>query len=208
MLAETLRTIAGRAVGLDIDRGALRLAGRHVPAAAHVHGDGLDLPFAAGAFDACLTHFLLLWVARPARALQEMARVTRPGGWVFCFAEPDYGGRLDAPDDLAESGQLQSEALRRQGADPLLGRRLRALLRQAGLEQVHAAVLGAEWAASVDAAEAESEIETLRLDLDGLIGPRALEELIGRERRAAESGQRLVFVPTFCAWGRVPPSGR
>ena len=206
MLNESLRFAAGRSVGLDIDRAALRLAKVHAAGATLVQGDGLELPFASGTFDACLTHFLLLWVARPARALQEMVRVTRPGGWVFCFAEPDYGGRLDAPEDLAEGGSLQTEALRRRGADPLLGRRLRGLLTQAGLAEVAAGVYGAEWEQRPDLDEAQSEIETLRADLEGLIGPGALEDRIRRERQAARSGVRLIFVPTFYAWGRVPTS--
>jgi len=54
-------------------------------------------------------------------------RVTQPGGAILVCAEPDYGGRLDYPD--LPIGRWQAEALRREGADPLLGRKLRALFR-------------------------------------------------------------------------------
>ena len=54
-----------------------------------------------------------------------MVRVTRPGGAVIVAAEPDYGGRIDYPDLPLREWQLQ--ALAGEGADPRLGRRLRAL---------------------------------------------------------------------------------
>jgi len=55
-------------------------------------GDASRLPFADGFFDLTYCHYLFLWLKHPLQALQEMKRVTRPGGWVATFAEPDYEG--------------------------------------------------------------------------------------------------------------------
>jgi demethylmenaquinone methyltransferase/2-methoxy-6-polyprenyl-1,4-benzoquinol methylase len=55
-----------------------------------VAADGLHLPFAAGAFDAVTMSSGLRNVADPVRCLQELRRVTRPGGrLVICeFSRP------------------------------------------------------------------------------------------------------------------------
>ena len=126
----------GWLVGLDIDSANLAYAKSLAPDAAWVQGDGLRLPFAAQSYDLVFCHFYLLWVADPLQALRELRRVTRPGGSVIALAEPDYGGRIDFPPELETLARWQQASLRRQGANPLLGRRLAWLFHQAGLEQV------------------------------------------------------------------------
>ena len=103
------------------------------------------LPFAGGQFDSVYCHFTLLWVADPLRVLCEARRPLQTGGWVLALAEPDYGGRIDYPETLAETGRLQAESLRRQGADIQLGRRLRALFHQAGLRNIESGVVSGQW---------------------------------------------------------------
>ena len=89
-------------------------------------GDAHQLPLADGCFDVCLCHFLLLWVTDPIQVLQEMYRVTRSGGVVMALAEPDYGSRIDYPQELSLLGKWQMDSLEQQGADPFIGRKLRA----------------------------------------------------------------------------------
>jgi demethylmenaquinone methyltransferase/2-methoxy-6-polyprenyl-1,4-benzoquinol methylase len=67
----------GLAVGVDFTEAMLRRA-----RGARVLGDALRLPFPDGAFDAALTAFALRDVADQRVFLEEMARVTRPGGSV------------------------------------------------------------------------------------------------------------------------------
>ncbi len=129
-------------VGLDLNAAYLKLARRHAPRAHLSRGDAYQLPYRPGSFDVAYCHFVLLWLARPAAALAEMVRVTRPGGAVLALAEPDYGGRIDYPDELAALGAKQATALKNQGADPILGRRLAALLVEAGLDAVESGVPG------------------------------------------------------------------
>jgi ubiquinone/menaquinone biosynthesis C-methylase UbiE len=107
--------------GLDKDQARLSEARRHAPKANLACADALALPYASGIFDITFCHFLLLWVGDPFLALREMKRVTRPGGSILALAEPDYGARVDKPDELAVLGRWQTESLRRQGADPFIG---------------------------------------------------------------------------------------
>ena len=56
-------------------------------------GDALALPFPDDAFDRTLSMLVLNFVPDPAAALQQMIRVTRPGG-VVAAAVWDYGGEM------------------------------------------------------------------------------------------------------------------
>jgi len=196
----------GRTYGLDLDPAANSFAAALLPEVPFVTGDGLRLPFASGAFEACICHFLLLWTADPPQVLREMRRVTAPGGWVACLAEPDYGGRIDFPQALRPLGEWQSGALRRQGADIEIGRTLLGLLHAAGLEQVEGGVLGAEWSAGQIAEVDPTEWATLRRDLAGSQHEAHLDALQQAEHLARHQGSRVLYVPTFYAHGRVPPA--
>ena len=83
-----------RACGLDVvaydveDKGAATglLAGLDVP---YVVAAGPGLPFAAGEFDAVLNCGVLEHVDDEARALAELFRVLRAGGWLFTYHLPN-----------------------------------------------------------------------------------------------------------------------
>jgi SAM-dependent methyltransferase len=185
--------------GLDIDLFALQNAESD---AALICADGLRLPWRGGAFDACLCHYFLLWVADPLGALREMAHATAPGGRVIALAEPDYGGRMDYPPELEALGRAQREALAGQGADIRMGRRLGELFTQAGLAEVTFGVLPARWQLA-DADTGESEWRVLERDLAGRVPADELAFLREREAQARASGARALYVPTFYAYGRV-----
>lgn len=195
---------AGALHGLDWDTQHLQVARRNVPHARLVRADANALPYADASFDACLTHYFLLWVDA-ARVLVEMRRVTRPGGVILALAEPDYGARIDFPAELAEMGQLQGSALARQGADPRMGRKLAALFTAAGLQQVTTGVMGGEWSArQLEADGWNLEWTALEADLAGSLPPERLAELRRIDAAAWQRGDRILFVPTFYAIGRVP----
>jgi SAM-dependent methyltransferase len=203
LLAE-LQTLTPACVyGLDIDPDCLFLAIRNSPAAQLAHGDAHTLPYPDATFDLAVCHFLLLWVANPACAIREMARVTRPGGVVAALAEPDYGGRIDYPADLAPLGAWQQEALRQQGADPLMGRKLPGLLHAAGLGDVETGILGGQWSRPPEAEIQNNEWTMLHHDLAELVAPKDLQAFESQDRTAWARGERVLFVPTFFAWGRV-----
>jgi SAM-dependent methyltransferase len=189
--------------GLDLSLPHLLFARQQNAAAQFACGEALALPYASGAFDLTCCHFLLLWLPQPGAALAEMRRVTRKGGAVLALAEPDYGGRIDYPPELALLGQWQRDALRRQGADPEMGRKLGALLRQAGLQSVETGVLGGQWGAAPPSEARALEWAILRADLGPTVTPETLQKLQADDDAAWQRGERIMFVPTFYAWGRV-----
>ncbi len=191
-----------RVTGLDVDAGMLALARQEAPGVLLVQGDAHALPFPDGCFDLVLCHFLLLWLRDPAQGLQEMARVVRPGGAVLACAEPDYGGRIDHPPELVRLGRLQAEALRRQGANPEAGRRLGEWFSSAGLATTVGVVAG-QWSAPAPPdADLDAEWAMRRQDLAGMLEPKELDHLEQVDRAALQEGTRVLFVPTFYAWGR------
>jgi SAM-dependent methyltransferase len=204
VITEELATLFGlRPIGLDIDHAATAYANSRDRLSSYVTGDGLNLPFPNHRFDTTICHFLLMWIPDPDQVVLEMVRVTKPNGWVMALAEPDYGGRIDYPLEFAECGAMQERSLDAQGADPRIGRKLRALLTNAGLVGVKAGVLGGEWHGSPSLEEHASEWRILASDLGDTLSKKALTSLEQLDRKAWENGSRILFVPTFYAHGRV-----
>ncbi len=189
----------GRVVGLDINADFLRL--REGNGAAYVLGDALHLPFASGAFDVVICHFVLMWLRDPRRSLAEMVRVTRPGGWVLLCAEPDYGARLDYPDLPLDAWHI--EALRREGADPFMGRKLRALCAEQHLD-AEVGCLSAPWTSEAIRDSLDGEWATLSRITREFVSEDERRAVRAREEAAIARGERFVFMPVFYAAGRVP----
>ena len=192
-------------VGIDLDLPTLRFAREKHPALLLAAADALRLPFASASFEITFCHFFLLWVTQPLAALAEMRRITRPGGWVIAFAEPDHAHRLDFPTGLEEIGRRQTQALQQQGADPRAGRKLRGWFAQTGLEQVYCGLLGGEWQSGGTLPPGwEQEWSTLRSDLAAEVPAAERDHWQQLDRQAWLSGERVLYVPTFFAIGRKP----
>jgi SAM-dependent methyltransferase len=187
--------------GLDRDPGRLIEARRHAQQATLVCADALRLPYAPGVFDITFCHFLLLMVKNPLQALQEMKRVTRPGGSILALAEPDYNARVDKPALLAPLGSWQAESLRRQGADPGLGSRLPELFRQASIRSIETGALRMDGVLPLAPDERALEWAVLEADLAGLVPAEEIQRLKRLDDAAWERGERVLFVPTYWALG-------
>lgn len=190
--------------GVDLDYSSLAFSKKHHLSLETVMADGYRLPFAASGFDIVYCHFLLMWTAYPERILSEMQRVTRPGGWVMALAEPDYQARIDYPPPLDVLGKLQTEALQAQGVDTRIGRKLRALFGQSGLEKIETGIIAAQWSAAEPLASDPTEWTMLHADLEGRLPPAALKEYAKKEQLAQKRGERVLFIPTFYAIGKCP----
>jgi SAM-dependent methyltransferase len=110
-----------------------------------------DLPFDDGAFDAVAAGFLVNHLARPERAMAELARVCRGGGRVAVsvWDVPDANAALGLFGPVAEAAGLSDAAP--PGPDSTLyadGDRLGALLAGAGLADVAVERVG--WTLSVE----------------------------------------------------------
>ncbi|MCE5206744.1 MAG: class I SAM-dependent methyltransferase [Chloroflexi bacterium] len=189
--------------GLDISPAFLRKATDCDKQTFFTCADAFRLPYRKRVFTHCVCHFLLLWLAQPLPALKEMIRVTQSGGSIILFAEPDYSARIDYPESLKKLGVLQAQSLASQGADPNIGRSLAHLLVQAGCVDVHSGLMGGQWGSQTGSGFIRSEQDILRADLSGRIPDDELERLLSFDRQAWKDGIRILYVPTFYAWGRV-----
>lgn len=191
----------GKLYGLDLNQEFLSFAAQELAQTRLVSGDGFSLPFPGSTFDLVFCHFLLLWVPGPLEIVLEMKRVARRGGWVAALAEPDYDGRLDYPPEMAQLGRLQESALADQGAWTRIGRQLRAIFAAAGLAEVECGVFGGQWKTAPGPGDIDLEWKVLREDLQQF-DPHELKKLERIDRAAWQAGTRLLFVPTFFAFGR------
>jgi SAM-dependent methyltransferase len=189
--------------GADISLEHLRLAQAECPECLLTAGDAHCLPYPEDAFDICLAHYFLMWASNPKTALKELKRVTKNGGYLVCFAEPDYGGRLDYPPEFISLRDYQISALLHAGADPRMGRKLKGLFHSLELGDVQCGVYEGRWDKNPSQSELDSEWQTLASDLGGILSQSEINQLKKHDLKARQAGSRLVYVPTFYAWGKV-----
>lgn len=124
------------AAGVDPSEAMLAEArGRHSGLGATFRlGEVLSLPFPDNSFDVCRSETVLVHVPDPQRAVEEMARVTRPGGRVGALEIDEGSFVLDHPDQQLTRTILSAYC------DSMncgwVGRQLPRLFRQAGLADV------------------------------------------------------------------------
>jgi ubiquinone/menaquinone biosynthesis C-methylase UbiE len=208
----------GRVVGLDADPAHVAMASefaarRGLSEVEVVRGDARHSGLESGSFDLVHGRTLLVTVPQPEDVLREMVRLARPGAWVAGL-EPDTQAAICYPphpafDRLCE---IFTVAFSRNGADPHFGRRMAALYRQAGLEDVTVEVRATVYPPG-------HSRRTIRADLVrslhphivelGLAEQHELDELDTAVRKHLEDPEVLVM-PTlnFLVWGRKPASGR
>jgi ubiquinone/menaquinone biosynthesis C-methylase UbiE len=175
--------------GLDLAPAALAEAKNHAPGAFLVNADAMSLPYPNFTFDITFCHFLLLWVGNPLQAVREMARVTRPNGYVLALAEPDYSQRVDEPKSLAPLGRWQSDALRAQGADPSFGARLADTFARAGIEIVETGTIQRS-EKEAPRGERENEWAVIEADLAASVPGEDLQKMKSLDEQARARGER------------------
>lgn len=189
--------------GLDILLEPLKEARRYASHAALVCGNAHCLPYPDNSFEITFCHFLLLWIDDPPGGLSEMKRVTQPGGHILALAEPDYSARIDKPEELIPLGLWQRESLKRQGADPILGRKLAHLFYQSGIKLIETGKIERGVRGSLTPDEWELEWAVFEHDLAGSIPASEIQRMKRLDSQARERGERELHVPTYFAWGQV-----
>ena len=133
---------AGRVVGVERSADAVALARTLVTQRAIanvdvVEADARSTSLPRGAFDLATSRLVLVNVPHPEQIVAEAVALARPGGWV-AFHEADYVSHVCDPPSAAWSRliELLQTYSALNGIDPLIGRKLPRLLREAGLMDV------------------------------------------------------------------------
>jgi SAM-dependent methyltransferase len=117
--AAAFRSAGARYVSVEADLG--ELSARSQPGPGSVLGSALALPIRDGGVDVCYSSNVLEHVADPEGMLAEMARVTRPGGTVFCSYTlwlSLWGGHETAPWHFLGGHYAARRYTRRHGHPP------------------------------------------------------------------------------------------
>jgi SAM-dependent methyltransferase len=201
---------AARVVGIDINPPPAEAA----PSVNFTFAPGNvleGLPFPDASFD--FTHMRLMFLAIPANrwefVARELARVTRPGGWVELVEAglEENGG--PALDQLLAWG---SEMLQRRGIDSTYGSRIGELLKTTDLAQVEsrklAIPLGA-WGERVGRMMETDFFSGVRA-LEGVIAsmkiatPEEFQSMLTAAQRYVNTAEARCVAPFYIAWGQRP----
>jgi ubiquinone/menaquinone biosynthesis C-methylase UbiE len=204
----------GRVVGVERSAEAVALARalisqRNFRNVDVLEGDARATGLPRVSFDLATSRLVLVNVPQPEQIVAEAAALVRPGGWV-AFHEADYVSHVCDPPlaawtTLVELLQTYSE---RNGIDPLIGRKLPRLLREAGLIDVRVNPIIHVYPPGhgrrnilLDFSENLSE----RLVAQKLVGEPELAGLkTDLSRHLADPNTLVVSHLYFQAWGRKP----
>lgn len=206
----------GRVVGLDADPRHTAMAARHtrelgLADVTVVTADARHTGLPSGSFDLVHARTLLVTIPEPAQVVAEMARLARPGGWI-ASQEPDCQYSLCYP-PIAAWDRLHEIFLAgfgRSGADPLIGRRVTALYRDAGLGEIQAASYAPLYPAGHSRRTVLPDlVRSLRPMIGelGLADERELDEVDDAVREHLADPRTLVIPHLLMAvWARKPAS--
>ena len=105
-LAEIVAPLSGEVIGVDCSPAMLRCAGEKMSAAGHQHvslreGVAERLPLANASVDVAMCHMLLHHTVSPRKALEELVRVVRPGGYLLII-DADAHRHLWTPTEFGD----------------------------------------------------------------------------------------------------------
>ena len=204
----------GHVVGLDADPAHTTMARQHASERGLLNvdvvtADARHTGLPQDRFDLVHGRTVLVTIPEPEEVLAEMVRLARPGAWV-ASQEPDIENAfcyppLPAWDRLVE---IFRAGFSRSGADPLIGRRLPELYRQAGLEEievvVHAPVYPAEHSRRTILPDLVRSLRPMILEL-GLSDEPELAELDQAVREHLADPRTLTLAHLLVVtWGRKP----
>lgn len=137
------RVAPGRVIGIDPSTSVIDEARtlNHGDAVEFAVANVYDLPFDDSTFDVVHAHQVLQHLDEPVRALEQMARVARPGG-LIAARDADYESFAWYPElpGLDAWREMYGAVARAHGGEPNGGRHLKRWARQAGLEDLSATV--------------------------------------------------------------------
>ncbi len=188
----------GEVVGIDASAQMISAARERAGAARcpvrFTVGDALALDEPDDSFDIVRCERTLQWLADPAAAVAEMARVLRPGGWIFLI-DADWSTFTLDVDDHGVTSRIREAMRVERGRPSNVGRRLAAMVRTAGFESVTETAATQTWNAwNPDLSPAPDGCFSMRSLADDLVDagqlePAALEQFTSTIHRAAHDGR-------------------
>jgi SAM-dependent methyltransferase len=193
----------GEVVGIDASEAMIevarrRLEGTGVPASFHV-GDAAALDLPTDSFDAVRCERLLIHVADPAVVLDEMVRVTRPGGRIVAIDIDFDLTAMDLPDADTAFVRRAVHAMSDAMSVGQIGRQLPRRFREAKLRDV-------SYRAAVIAFPYEFVSHMIAGSLQGAISAGSLsvaeaDTLLAAMERAERDGGLYTGIPIFIVSG-------
>ena len=202
---------AGQALGVDLDEAKLAIAREEAAArgVSNVAFEAHDLTTwePDRPFDVVYARFLLTHLSDPGAVVRTMRRHLRPGG-VVIVEDIDFRGHFAEPGcpALDRFVALYSSSVGRRGADPNIGPRLPALLRDAGFGDVrlklHHPVATTGGIKLLTCVTLESIADAVLRD--GLITEGELQSVIDELYAFARDPHTVLGGPrVFQSWGRA-----
>ncbi len=199
----------GRVTGVDVDGALLEPARRRATergsAIEYVLASGVDIPLPDDAVDFAYARFLFQHLDRPMDVLAEMRRVVRPGGVVMVM-DTDDAGLLVHPEPPGWAALLEAAARSQadRGGDRGVGRRLRGMLVDAGLDDVRASarILTTDHVPPAAFVHVTTAFKTEGLD-PAYIDPEAAADTLAALREAADRPDFFGHALGYGAWGVV-----
>jgi ubiquinone/menaquinone biosynthesis C-methylase UbiE len=131
----------GRVIGGDYDDAMITLAEQLAEQAGvntwvkHHRVDAMSLPFETEYFDSCRSERLFQHLLNPEKALSEMIRVTKPGGWLVVL-DTDWGSWTTDSDDTDIERRLARFMAESYLHNGYSGRKLHRLFKQQDLVDI------------------------------------------------------------------------
>lgn len=203
LIAKEMGEISGGEVyGVDINKKLLKIAEKNFPEGSFQQGSIEKLPFDDNTFDVAFCHFVLMWVKNPGAAIKELKRVTKPGGWIVCAAEPDYGGKIDYPDEY-NTVAASIRTIQNEGGNPFFGRRLKAAFAANKLKPFMS-VFTDLWDDETMEREFKHTWEIQDLTTYGALMKSWVQRVRQSDIEALNKGERVTLLPIFWGAARKP----
>lgn len=205
MLAERV-TPEGEVVGIDYSQDMIRRAreaAEETPAVTFATGSILDIEYPRDAFDASRADRVLQHLEDPSVAIDELKRVTKPGGRVGLTDTAWESMLLDAPGGKPPHQFLD---LKYQDAvNPEMGRQLYRFATEAGLTEIDIDPV-LFYATSFDAVRELTRLDPWidRMQDAGIVSEETVENWLDRLEDADDSGRFFASLAGFTVAGTVP----
>jgi ubiquinone/menaquinone biosynthesis C-methylase UbiE len=198
----------GNVTGIDIDTEKLEEARKvlsNIPNIKIMEADVLNLPFEDETFDLVVFTIVLMYIKDQQKALNEMTRVTKAGGFVMATLEPDYASYISYPEDpISPLVQKKMENL---GADLMTGRKLKFLFGSAGLKTEVGIETAGDFIIMRDDAKLlenfHKSVWVMEKMLKGFDWTeKEIAKYLDDKEKSVRSGTHFGFMPSFYAIGK------